>query len=93
VKFSNDSLSKVAPFRIVNIGNSKPVPLLDFISEIEIECNRKANINMMPMQAGDVPENYADNKLLFDLTGFSPNVNTREGVKNFINWFRNYYNI
>ena len=89
----NDSLSTVAPFRVVNIGNSDKVKLLDFIDTIEEILNRKAIRNYMPMQKGDVSATWADATLLKDLTGFSPKTNFKEGIAQFIKWYREYYNV
>jgi UDP-glucuronate 4-epimerase len=86
-----DSLSSVAPFRIVNIGNSKPVRLLDFIDVIEKQLGKKAIRNYMPLQPGDVPATWANADLLRELTGYRPNTNIRDGVADFVEWFRNYY--
>ncbi|WP_422071052.1 NAD-dependent epimerase/dehydratase family protein [Tranquillimonas rosea] len=88
---SNDSLSSVAPFRVVNIGNSEKVRLLDFIEAIEEELGVKAQRNYMPMQTGDVPATWADASLLQDLTGYRPQTNIREGISAFVAWFRDYY--
>ncbi len=86
-----DSLSPVAPFRIVNIGNSAPVKLMDFITAIEAACGREAEKIMRPMQPGDVPATWADTGLLHDLTGYVPRVGVREGVQRFVDWFRDHY--
>jgi UDP-glucuronate 4-epimerase len=86
-----DSLSPVAPFRIVNIGNSEKVKLLDFIEAIEDCLGRKANRNYMPMQQGDVPATWADASLLQDLTGYRPHMHYSEGVQRFVAWFRDYF--
>ncbi len=86
-----DSLSPVAPFRIVNIGNSDKVRLLDFIEAIEAELGRKAIRNYMPMQMGDVPATWADASLLQQLTGYRPQTDFRDGVAKFVTWFREYY--
>jgi UDP-glucuronate 4-epimerase len=88
-----DSISSVAPFRIVNIGNSSKVKLLDFIDAIEIELGIDAKKNMMPMQIGDVSETWADVSLLKSLTGFSPNTDISKGIGSFIRWYREYYNV
>lgn len=88
-----DSKSKVAPFRVVNIGNSKPHQLLDFIHEIEESLGTKAVKNLLPMQAGDVPETWADTTLLEKLTGYVPTTDIVTGVKNFVRWYREYYNV
>ncbi|MFD1766079.1 NAD-dependent epimerase/dehydratase family protein [Sphingorhabdus buctiana] len=86
-----DSLSPAAPFRVVNIGNSEKVRLLDFIGAIEIEIGKKAIRNSMPMQHGDVPATWADSSLLKVLTGYRPQTPFREGVARFVHWYRDYY--
>lgn len=88
---SHDSLSPVAPYRTVNIGNSEPVRLLDFISIIEQQLGKSAVRNYLPMQPGDVPATWADATLLKELTGYEPGVSIRDGVAPFISWFRHYY--
>ncbi|MBK5933434.1 UDP-glucuronate 4-epimerase [Rhodovulum imhoffii] len=87
----DDSLSPVAPFRVVNIGNSEKVRLLDFIDAIEAEIGRPAIRNYMEIQPGDVPATWADAALLRRLTGYCPKTPFREGVANFVAWFRDYY--
>ncbi|MBN2906929.1 MAG: GDP-mannose 4,6-dehydratase [Rhodobacteraceae bacterium] len=86
-----DSLSPVAPFRVVNIGNSDKVRLLDFIDAIEAEIGRPAIRNLMDMQPGDVPATWADATLLQQLTGYRPQTDFRQGVAAFVAWFRDYY--
>jgi UDP-glucuronate 4-epimerase len=86
-----DSLSPVAPFRIVNIGNSDKVRLLDFIDAIEDCLGKKAIRNYMPMQMGDVPATWADATLLQELTGYRPQTGFRDGIAHFVAWFREYY--
>lgn len=86
-----DSLSPVAPYRIVNIGNSDKIRLLDFIDAIETELGVPAKRNYMDMQPGDVPATWADASLLEHLTGYRPQTGYREGVARFIAWFRDYY--
>lgn len=86
-----DSLSAVAPFRVVNIGNSDKVLLLDFIEALEDAIGIKAIRNYMPMQPGDVPATWADASLLQRLTGFRPQTDFRSGVAQFVEWFREYY--
>ena len=86
-----DSLSPVAPFRIVNIGNSKKIKLLDFINTIENSLGKKAIRNYMPMQKGDVFMTLANTKLLKKITGFVPKTNYKEGVRKFIEWYLDYY--
>ncbi len=86
-----DSLSPVAPFRVVNIGNSEKVRLMDFVTAIEAECAREAVKNFLPMQPGDVPATWADAALLTSLTGYAPQTPFREGVARFVAWYRDYY--
>lgn len=86
-----DSLSAVAPFRVVNIGNSDKVRLLDFIDAIEDEMGINAVRNYMPMQLGDVPATWADASLLQRLTGYRPQTDYRDGIRQFVAWFRHYH--
>lgn len=86
-----DSLSPVAPFRVVNIGNSDKVRLLDFIEAIEASLGKRAIRNYMPMQMGDVPATWANAELLQRLTGYRPNTDFRDGIARFVEWFRAYY--
>lgn len=88
-----DSLSAVAPFRVVNIGNSDKVKLLDFIDAIESEIGKPAIRNYMGMQLGDVPATWANADLLHTLTGYRPKTDVREGVKRFVKWYRDYYSV
>jgi UDP-glucuronate 4-epimerase len=89
----NDSLSPVAPFRVLNIGNNSPVELGDFIRAIETSCGKEAVKNLMPMQAGDVPATWADTLLLHALTQYKPYTSVEEGVDHFVWWYRVYYGI
>ena len=89
----SDSLSPVAPFRVVNIGNSDSVQLTDFIEAIESATGKQATRNLMPMQAGDVPATWADASLLKELTGYSPKTSVKEGVEKFVHWYREFYNV
>ena len=89
---SKDNVSTVAPFRVINIGNSTKIKLLDFIEIVEDVIGKKAIRNYMPMQKGDVMSTWADTSILQNLTGYHPNTNVRDGVKNFVNWYRKYYN-
>ena len=86
-----DSLSPVAPYRVVNIGNADKVSLLDFIEAIEEQLGKKAIRNYLPMQMGDVPATWADASLLEHLTGFRPQTDYRDGIRRFVDWFREYY--
>jgi UDP-glucuronate 4-epimerase len=86
-----DSLSPVAPWRVVNIGNSDKVRLLDFVDAIEDCLGQKAIRNYMDMQPGDVPATWADATLLQRLTGFRPQTDIRDGIARFVDWYREYY--
>ena len=86
-----DSLSPVAPYRIVNIGNSTSVRLLDFVDAIEEALGVPVTRNFMEMQKGDVPATWADAELLKKLTGYKPSTNVKDGITEFVAWFRDYY--
>ncbi|MDX1742717.1 MAG: NAD-dependent epimerase/dehydratase family protein, partial [Ruegeria sp.] len=86
-----DSLSPVAPFRVVNIGNSDKVRLLDFVDAIEDELGVKAIRNYMDIQPGDVPATWANAELLQNLTGYRPQTDIKDGIRDFVKWFRGYY--
>lgn len=85
-----DSLSPVAPYRVVNIGNSDKVRLLDFIAAIEAAIGAKAKRNLMGMQPGDVRATWADCSLLQRLTGYRPETDFREGLARFVEWYREW---
>lgn len=87
----SDSISPVAPHRVVNIGNGSPVALLDFIAAIESAVGKPAIRNLMPMQPGDVPATWADTTLLRQLTGYTPETPVTQGVAAYVDWFRSYY--
>ena len=87
-----DNQSPVALFRVVNIGNSEKVRLMDFVEAIEAEIGIKAIRKFLPMQQGDVPATWADASLLQSLTGYRPQTGFREGVAKFVAWYRDYYN-
>ena len=87
---AGDSLSPVAPYRIVNIGNSDQVRLLDFIDAIEDCLGIKADRNYLPMQKGDVPATWANADLLHHLTGYRPRTDFRDGIAQFVAWYRDY---
>ena len=91
-KYKKDSLSTVAPFRILNIGNTKKVFLLDFIKQIEKVLGKKAIRNYMPLQKGDVKQTLSNTSLLKKLTGYNPKTDYKSGIKKFLNWYLNYYN-
>ena len=88
----NDSISKDAPYRIVNIGNSQPINLLDCISELEKVLGKNAKKIFLEMQDGDLVNTHSSNDLLNNLTGFVPKINVSEGIPRFVKWFKEYYN-
>jgi UDP-glucuronate 4-epimerase len=88
---TDDSLSPVAPWRVVNIGAAMPIVLMDFVAAIEAATGVRAKCNYMAMQQGDVPVTFADASLLLALTGFAPKTQLKEGVKAFIAWYRDYF--
>lgn len=88
-----DSLSPVAPFRIVNIGNSEKVRLLDFVEVIESRLGKKANRNYMDIQPGDVPATWADATLLENLVAYKPQTSVEDGVGSFVDWYLDYFNV
>ncbi len=90
---AGDSLSPVAPYRVVNIGNSEKVKLLDLIEAIEDVLGKKAIRNYMPMQMGDVYATWADASLLHRLTGYRPQTDLRDGIASFVTWYRQYYSV
>lgn len=83
-----DTLSAVAPYRVVNIGNSEKISLINFIEAIELEAGKPAIKNFMPMQTGDVPATWADASLLRALTGYFPKTHYKVGVASFVRWYR-----
>ncbi len=88
-----DPSSSFAPYRIYNIGNNKPVELLKFIQIIEEKLGKKAVMNFMPLQDGDVPETYADVDDLMREVDFKPSTPIETGIGNFIAWYREYYKV
>ena len=90
-KYKNDSLSPIAPFRILNIGNTKKIFLLNFINVLEKELGVKAKKNYLPMQKGDVHSTLSDTNLLKRITGYNPKTKYQTGIKKFVEWYLNYY--
>ncbi|MDB4185859.1 GDP-mannose 4,6-dehydratase [bacterium] len=86
-----DSLSKVAPFRVVNIGNAQPIRLSLFIEEIEKVMGKHAQKHFMKIQAGDVKATWADTRLLFNLIGYIPSTQIDDGIKATFEWYKSYY--
>ena len=92
-KIRNDSLSPVAPFRILNIGNTKKIFLLDFVNELEKQLGKKAIRNYMKMQKGDVKITVSNTSLLRKITNYNPKTNYKTGIKKFLEWYLLYYKI
>ena len=88
---SPDPSTSSAPYRLYNIGNNQPVPLVKFIETIEQELGKTAQKNMLPLQPGDVPKTYADTETLREAVGFQPKTPIEVGVRNFVQWYRSYY--
>ena len=86
-----DPGSSDAPWRVYNVGNSSPVDLLDYVRAIEEATGRRAELNLLPLQPGDVPDTMADVSALERDVGFRPSTPVREGVRRFVEWYRGYY--
>ena len=86
-----DPSSSKAPWCIYNIGNNKPIKLLDYINALEIALNKKAIINFLPLQPGDVPDTHASIDHLKEKLNYNPKTSVKEGVNNFVLWYKNYY--
>ncbi|NBM53722.1 NAD-dependent epimerase/dehydratase family protein [Proteus sp. G2669] len=82
-----------APYKVYNIGNGSPVNLMDYISALEAHLGKTADKNMLPMQPGDVYTTWADTEDLFKATGYKPQTSVDEGVKQFVDWYKNYYQV
>lgn len=91
--FNPDPSSSIAPYRIYNIGNQNPTKLLDYISAIEEEIGIPAIKEMLPMQRGDIYQTYADSSTLTQVINYKPGTNLKLGIKETVNWFRDYYKI
>lgn len=88
-----DPATSSAPFRIYNVGNSSPVNLAEYISAIEQAVGRKAIIEYLPLQPGDVPDTYADVSALNSATGYQPKTSVTDGVARFVSWYRDYFSV
>lgn len=86
-----DPATSYAPYRIYNIGNSKPIKLINFIHAIEIAVGKKAQINLMPIQPGDVPETWADVSNLEKDFDYKPNTSIQDGINQFVEWYKMYH--
>jgi UDP-glucuronate 4-epimerase len=88
-----DPATSRAPWRVYNIGNNQPVELMRYIEVIEECLGQKAEMNMLPLQPGDVPDTYADVSALTEDVGYTPDTPIEEGIKKFIEWYRDYYKV
>lgn len=88
-----DPASSSAPYRIYNIGNNTPVKLMDFIAAIEKSVGRKAEVELLPMQPGDVPDTYADVSDLMKDVDYKPDTSIEDGVSRFVDWYRDFYDV
>ena len=88
-----DPATSTGPFKIYNIGNNNPVKLLDFVHAIEDQLGKTAEKIMMPLQPGDVPATYADVDDLVNDLGYQPSTKVQTGIKNFIDWYKEYYKV
>jgi UDP-glucuronate 4-epimerase len=88
-----DPATSKAPWRVYNIGNNRPVELMRYIEVIEECLGKEAEKNLLPMQPGDVPDTYADVSALSADTGYQPDTPIEDGVKKFVEWYREYYKV
>jgi UDP-glucuronate 4-epimerase len=88
-----DPATSHAPYRVFNIGNSQPTPLMDYIEALESALGRTAARNFLPLQPGDVPATNADTSELDSWVGFKPNTAVRDGVRRFVHWYRDHYGV
>jgi UDP-glucuronate 4-epimerase len=82
-----------APWRVYNIGNNRPVELMHYIRVLEASLGKKAVLDMLPMQPGDVPATYADTAALGGDVGFRPDTPVEVGIARFVEWYRGYYKV
>ncbi len=88
-----DPARSFAPYRVFNIGNNRPVPLLDYIGALETCLGRKAKMELLPMQPGDVPSTMADVTELERAVGFRPATTIEDGISRFVEWYKDYYKV
>jgi UDP-glucuronate 4-epimerase len=88
-----DLFCPAAPYKVYNIGNSKPVELMDFIEVIEDKLNSKAMKNLLPIQPGDVPSTYADVSDLIKDFNYKPDTSVKDGIGKFVDWYKDFYHI
>ncbi|CAD86189.1 MULTISPECIES: NAD-dependent epimerase [Nitrosomonas] len=88
-----DAGTSLAPWRVYNIGNNSPVELMDYIAALEKALGKKAEMEMLPLQPGDVPDTYADVSDLVEQFDYKPATPVEQGIANFVTWYRNYFNL
>jgi UDP-glucuronate 4-epimerase len=88
-----ESNSSSAPWRIYNVGNNEPIELMDYIAALEIALGNTAKIQLLPIQAGDLPDTYADIADLIDNFHYQPSTRVSEGIQHFVAWYRDYYSV
>ncbi len=88
-----DPATSKAPWRIYNIGNNKPVNLMDYIGALEKNLGKKAKINFLSLQPGDVPDTYSNTDNLKKKFNYMPSTSVTEGVSNFVKWYKDYYKV
>lgn len=88
-----DSATSYAPYRLYNIGNNQPVELMKYIEVLEACLGKKAEMNLLPLQPGDVPDTFADVQDLIDDLGYRPDTSIEVGISNFVQWYRQYYQV
>lgn len=88
-----DPSTSYAPFRIFNIGNNNPVKLIEYIHAIEKALGKEAILELLPLQPGDVPDTFADSSALEQMVGYKPSISVDDGVKQFVDWYRDFYQV
>lgn len=88
-----DPSTSQAPWRVYNIGNNRPVELMDYIVALERALGKSAEKLLLPLQAGDVPDTYADTADLVEQFGYKPKTRVTDGVNSFASWYRDYYKV
>ena len=91
--YNPDISSSIAPYKLYNIGNNAPISLMEFIQTLENELGKEAKKNFMPMQDGDVQSTYADVSGLMEDFGYKPNTKLKDGIKEFVKWYREFYKV
>jgi UDP-glucuronate 4-epimerase len=88
-----DPSRSIAPYRVYNIGNSKPVELMDFIRAIEEKLGMEAQKNLLPIQPGDITSTYADVSDLMRDFNYKPDTSVQDGIGKFVDWYKDFYDI